>query len=272
MSGFDSIRLLLCYYYFSAFYIELTSYLLSIGGILLTIIGLYYIPFYIDVDIYKTFFYLNIPYLISIFLLKIVFSVFRCLHKMNDEYNLCGYCLSIIEIYIHIFSIIINLINDIMILSNISFYQKLALNKKSNNYPMLNNIEIISTKVILSLIFFIILNLLLLSIANNILIGLKIKDSYYYYKLSINIELKNTELENNNKNKKDKKKKIYKHGKKEKKTNNNQKKENKVTETDNINCHTSNISNIKDSIIDLNNENEKKDYNKNLKNNEEKKN
>lgn len=272
MNGFDSTRLLLCYYYFSAFYIQLSSYLLSTTGILLTIMGLYYIPFNIDVDIYKTFFYLNFPYFILILILNIAFSVFRCLNIMNDNYNLCGYCLSIISIYIHIFGIIINIINDIMILNNISFYQKLAVNKQSKDYPLLNNIEIISTKVILSLILFIILNLLFLSIADNILIGLKINDSYYHYKLSINIELKNKELEDNNKKKKKKNNNNNnKPNKKGNKINNNQK-ENKNTEIDTINCHTSHISNIKDSIYILDDENEKKDYNKNLKNNEEKKN
>ena len=181
-------RLLLCYYYISASSIHIITWILSAFGILLTIIGLYYIPFYIDSNIYRIFFVINIPYFITIIIFNIVYYIFRRLYLMNDSLNLWGYGISIVEIYFNIFGIITNTINDIMIFYNIDYYEKSLSSKKSNKLKKMSNIQIICPKIILPIIFIIWINSLLLAITNNILIYLKINSSCYNYKLSLAIE------------------------------------------------------------------------------------
>ena len=123
-------RFLLCYYYFSAVFIQITSFFLSIIGIILTKIGVHKIPFYIDVNIYEILFNINIPYFFFIIIFNIIFYFFRCANLMNSELNLWGFGLSIIEIYVSIFGIVTNLINDSMIFYNTYYYQKSNMLKK----------------------------------------------------------------------------------------------------------------------------------------------
>ena len=181
-------RFLLWYYYFSALSIEITSLILSFVGILMTITGLYYIPFFIDSNIYKIFFCSNIPYFLIIIIFHVIYYFLRRLELMNDQCNLCGYGFSIVEIYVNIFGIITSIINDVMILYNISYYEELSLKKKSGKYQKLKLYQKLCPKIILPLILVLWINLLFLSIANNVLIYLKINGSCYNYQLSMSLE------------------------------------------------------------------------------------
>lgn len=234
---FNFFRLLLCYNYFPALAIQISSFILSILGIFLIKLGLLKIPFYVDAYIYKFFFHVNIPYFLLIFLFNLTFLIFRCTHLMNNDLNLWGFGLSIIEVYVAIFGIITNLINESMIIYNIKDYKKLAMEKKSNK--VIKNDQLIYTKIILPGIIIIWLNILLLSISDLILINLKIDGSYNNYRLSMEIE-KQIVNEEINKNQKRGKKKKKEKNPKDKKPNYNNK---------------SNTNAIQESVIQLNDNN-----------------
>ena len=219
MLKFDCVRLLLCYYYFPALAIQISCWILSIFGGILTQFGLSLIPFYIDNYIHKFFFLINLPYFILIFLFNLTFFIFRYADLMNDELNLWGFSLCIFEVYVVVFGIVTNLINGAMIMYNIKYYQELSIKTKSKKYPMLKYEQIRNTKIILIIILIIWINILFLSISDIILINLKINDSYYNYKLSMEIENKNTEEQKNNMKKKKKIKKKKKKNPQEKKQN-----------------------------------------------------
>ena len=237
MYQFDVYDLLLFYKFFSARIIQLTSFFISIFGCLLIKYGLSIIPFFIDAHIYEFFFFVNIPYFIFIILLNIVFFTFRCLRLMNDELNLWGFGLVIIEVYISIFGLITNILNDIMIFYNISFYQTKS-NKNPKKFPILVKKQLNSTKIILPIILFIWINILYLSITDCILINFKINCSYYTYKLVLNEENK---ISNENKTKIEPKKK------KPKKPKSNQAPNDKKNKKQN--------NDLKDSVFKLNDDN-----------------
>lgn len=175
-------HLLLCYYFFSAFYIQITSYFLTIIGIILTKIGVHKMPFKKNFDIYEIFFNINIPYFLFIIFFKVIFLIFRCIDVMNNDLNLWGYGLSIIEIYVSAFGIVTNIINDSMIWYNI-YFEKGSKNNITNE-------ELKNMKIYLLSIIFIWINILFLSITDNVLINLKINDSYYHYNKSKKTEIK----------------------------------------------------------------------------------
>ena len=79
MSHFNFSIFLLCYSRFSPLAIEITCVILSIIGGLITYFGKDKIPFYIDVNIYKIFYLINIIYFIIIFIFNIIFIIFRFL-------------------------------------------------------------------------------------------------------------------------------------------------------------------------------------------------
>jgi hypothetical protein len=106
---------------------------------------------------------------------------------MNNELNLWGYGLSIIEIYISIFGIITNIINDSMIFYNINDYQKSSMLKKTKKSTLTDG-QLLYTKIILIIIFVIWINILFLAISDNVLINLKIDGSYNNYYKSMKIE------------------------------------------------------------------------------------
>ena len=126
---------------------------------------------------------------------------------MNTDLNLWGFGLAIIEIYISIFGIITNILNDVMIFYNISFYQQKALKKNSSKIPILTEVQLKTTKIILPIIVFMWINILYLSITDCILINFKINGSYYTYKLALNRENLFSEEYNTMKSGKKKKKK-----------------------------------------------------------------
>ena len=180
----DIYNLLLCYNYFSSLAIQIANIVLSIIGTIITNLGLTKIPFHIDSYIYKFCFKLNILYFIIIILINISFFVFSYLGLINDSLNLIAYILSIVEIYTSIFGIISNFINNFLILDNMKIYQKLANIKKDKKHPLLTDKQILLTKLIIIAIFFIMINLILLSFSDNLRISLQINGSYSNYKKS----------------------------------------------------------------------------------------
>lgn len=263
MYRFDVFDLLLCFKYFSPQIIQLTSLLISILGCLLIRYGLSKIPFFIDAHIYEFFFFINIPYFFFIISFNIIFFIFRCCRLMNTDLNLWGFGLAIIEIYISIFGIITNILNDIMIFYNMSFYQQKALKKNSSKIPILTEVQLKSTKIILPIIVFMWINILYLSITDCILINYKINGSYYTYRLALNQENLFSEEYNAMKNvKKQKKKKEKKKIVKE--FNENKINNDSITILNNENTPNNNI-NIQDSVKPLNDE--EKNSRENTKNN-----
>jgi hypothetical protein len=180
----DIYNLLLCYNYFSSLAIQIANIVLSIIGTIITNLGLSKIPFHIDSYIYKFCFKLNILYFIIIILINISFFVFSYLDLINDSLNLIAYILSIVEIYTSIFGIISNFINNFLILDNMKIYQNLANIKKDKKHPLLTDKQILLTKLIIIAIFFIMINLILLSFSDNLRISLQINGSYSNYKKS----------------------------------------------------------------------------------------
>ena len=278
MEQFDLYNLLLCYKYFSAKTIQITNLTITIIGCFIIKYGLRIIPFFIEDDIYEFFFFINIPYFFLIIFFNIIFFIFRYLRLMNDELNLWGFGLAIIEIYISIFGIITNFIDDFLIFYNISLYQKKS-QKNSKKYPLLTNDQLVGTKIILPLIVFLWINILYLSITDCILINFKINGSYHTYQMALKQEnlIFEENMKKNFKPKKNKNKKKKKEKKKDK-----EKEENKTEHIEvknDINNNETNISmnkqekNINESNVYLNNEDENNNniINNNLNNNENKK-
>ena len=204
MNKCDMTYLLLCYNRFSPLIIEITCLILCLIGGILTHFGLLGIPFHIDSNIYKFFFFINIPYFTIIAILNGIFLVFRCLNLINNTLNLWGYGLSIIEIYLALFGLITSLINDSLIITNIRNYDILS-KRNSEKYPMITPDEELNTKIILPIILFIWFNFLLMALTDNLLINLKINGSYHNYELAIEenrkfIESQNHRGENNQDN------------------------------------------------------------------------
>ena len=205
----DASYFLLCYSRFPPLIIEIILVSLSILGSIITYFGLSGIPFHIDSKIYKIIFLINIPYFILMIILNIIFIIFRYHDLMVNELYLWGYGLSIVEVYITVFGLTTNLINDALIISNMDYYQEICLIQNSSKYPMITSKEWLYTKIILPIILFFWANMFIMSITDNWLINLRIKDSYNNYKLALNEEIKYSqnhnkkheeEIDNQNKN------------------------------------------------------------------------
>ena len=266
MPQFEFYNLLLCYNYFNGYAIQIANFIFSIIGSAFILYGNTRIPFHIDISIYKFFFSINIPYFIFIVIFNIIFLIFRWTDLMNNGANLWAFGLSIIQIYIAIFGIITNLINDSMIFYNMSNYQKLSIQKNSPKYPLLTKGEIYNTKIILPVIFIIWINILYLCISDSILINLRINGSYSKYCLAIKKEelfnSQNAEL-NQRRQKIPKKKKVSKKQKNQKNqnmnNNNNDNTDNNIVIDDSVNKVKNNNDN--NGIQIINDDNINKDYN-----------
>ena len=196
MCKFDSSYLLLCYTRFSPLAIEISCTILSILGGIITYFGSEIIPFHIDANIFKIFFLINIAYFIIIIIFNILFIFFRYYDLMNNELYIWGYALSIVEIYIALFGLITNLIDDSLILTNMKYYQENVSKKNTSKYPIITSAEWLTTKIILFIIIFIWANILLMTITDNFLINLKIEASYHNYELALEDEKKFTDKQN----------------------------------------------------------------------------
>ena len=177
----NSTYILLCYIAFPPMLIEISSSILSIIGGATIYYGLSGIPFHSIDKIYKTIFIMNIPFFIILILINILFIFFRAFDKINNEFNLWCYYISMIEMIFSTIILFINLIYDSFIIKEII---DIVLTRK----------EWLFTKIILSIIPFILINILLMNVADNLLISLKINGSYRQYELAIEAENK----QNNN--------------------------------------------------------------------------
>ena len=177
----NSTYILLCYIAFPPMLIEISSSILSIIGGATIYYGLSGIPFHSIDKIYKAVFIMNIPFFIILILINILFIFFRAFDKINNEFNLWCYYISMIEMILSTIILFINLIYDSFIIKEII---DIVLTRK----------EWLFTKIILSIIPFILINILLMNVADNLLISLKINGSYRQYELAIEAENK----QNNN--------------------------------------------------------------------------
>lgn len=177
----NSTYILLCYIAFPPMLIEISSSILSIIGGATIYYGLSGIPFHSIDKIYKAVFIMNIPFFIILILINILFIFFRAFDKINNEFNLWCYYISMIEMIFSTIILFINLIYDSFIIKEII---DIVLTRK----------EWLFTKIILSIIPFILINILLMNVADNLLISLKINGSYRQYELAIEAENK----QNNN--------------------------------------------------------------------------
>ena len=196
MANCNSAYILLCYILISPLIIEIILFSLCILGLIITYFGLSKLPFYIDSKIYKIIFFINIPYFIMMIILNIIFLIFRYYDLMINKLYLWGFGLSIVEIYIALFGIITNLLNDAMIISNMRYYNEISKNMKSSKYPMITPKELLYTKIILPIILFFWINMLLMSLADNLLINLRVKGSYRLYELALKEERNNRNQNN----------------------------------------------------------------------------
>ena len=185
MSGCKVTHFLLCYSRFYPKTLEKLNILFSIIVGITTYIGHPKIPFYIDSQIYKKIYFLNIPYFIIIILLNIVFLFFRFFYVMNFRLHFWGYSLSVAEIYVALFGTITNLINDSIIISNINYYQELSMKKKFQKFGLITTEELLYTKIIFPVILFIWVNIILVALTDNLLISMKISGSYHTYELAM---------------------------------------------------------------------------------------
>ena len=184
----NSTYILLCYIAFPPMLIEISSSILSIIGGIAIYYGLTGIPFHLLDKIYKTIFIMNIPFFIILILINILFIFFRAFDKINNELNLWCYYSSMVEIVFSIIVLFLNLIYDSFIIKEII---DIVLTRK----------EWLFTKIILSIIPFILINILLMNVADNLLISLKINGSYRQYELAIDAENKiNSKKEQNDSN------------------------------------------------------------------------
>ena len=122
-------------------------------------------------------------------ILNATFIIFRHYDLINNELNVWGYGLSFFEIYLSIFGIFTNLINDALIISILRDYENIVI-KNPSKYHIIKPIEWLYTKIVLPVILLIWLNMLLLSLTDNFLIYLKINDSYRNYLLALEDEEK----------------------------------------------------------------------------------
>ena len=290
MSKCNLAYFLFCYTRFKAKYLEIISLLISIIGGIITFFGLSGIPFYIDSNIYKIIYIINIPSFFVIILLNIIFLFFRYYDRINNELNNLSYGLSVVEIYFDLFGIIINLINDALIISNIQYYNELSKKKKSSKYPLITPKQKLYIEIVLPIILFIWINLILMALSDNLLINLKINDSYHKYELALEDEdnfnknkdkenskdSNSTEPETNNKVNKniDKNDNNKKNVKKENDMNNNEINKNNNIVTNDKKSRKHVISDLTDSKFAFNDDDNNNNNNlkENLKQNEEMKN
>lgn len=184
----NSTYILLCYIKFPPMLIEITTSILSIIGGILIYYGLSEIPFHSIDKYFKLLFTMNIPFFILLMIINILFIFFRYFDKINNEFNLWCYYISMCEIIFSTINLILNLIYDTFVIQEII---NIVLTRK----------EWFFTKIILSIILFILINILLMNVTDNFLISLKINGSYCQYELAIEAENKiNKKKEENDTN------------------------------------------------------------------------
>ena len=188
MPSCNSVSILLCYKRFPPILLEIACLISSIIGITFTCFCSKRIPFYADSKIDKILFLSNIPLLIIIFILNILFIVLRRYDLINNELYFWGYGLSSMNIYISIIGIFINLIYEFSFL--------MIIVTENKNYPLINQKQWRYIISFITTIIFIWVNIMLMSITENLLINIKINASYHSYELAIENENKIRQKQN----------------------------------------------------------------------------
>lgn len=179
MCKFDSSYLVLCYTRFSPLTIEIISLIISIIGELISCFNINNIEFLNEENIDKILFLANIFYFAIIIIFNIIIIFFRYYDLINNELNLWGYGLSFIAIIISFCGIVTNILDDLIIITNIK-----------------NCSSLLAIIILISIIFTIWWNLFLMAVTDNWLINNKIKGSYHEYELALKEEKKFTDIQN----------------------------------------------------------------------------
>ena len=182
--------ILLCYNRLRAIQIEIIIFISSIIGIILTTLGILYIPFEIDSITYKKILIINIPISFLIIIFIILFIISRLKYLINDKYNSFFCFLSLGLVLLCLTELISNLINSSLIITNI--YYKYYYDKNK-----ITKIQWIYTLIIIILIIINFFSLVLLSLSENLRINLGINGSYQNYKLAIKLENEIQKSKNN---------------------------------------------------------------------------
>ena len=180
--------LLLCYNNLRALQIEIAIFISSILGVILTFLGLLFIPFEIDSKIHKLIFLLNYPLSIFIIIISMIFFFCRIKYIINDKYNIYFYFLSLFLIILCVLELILNLVNNSLIINNMYYNDYFANNKLVKTKKALTKIQWIFTVSLICILIINLFSLILLSLSENLRINLQIDGSYSNYLLAIKKE------------------------------------------------------------------------------------
>lgn len=173
--------ILLCYIKFPPIIIEILLTILSITGEMIVYCGLSRMFFHEKTKIIKMLWNSNAIILSFIILINIFLVIFRCFHQIYNKLFTLSYSLSVVEIIFSFVGIFINL-------SIIVFVIYLIYNPKKYKHPIITNEEFFFVKISLTALLFFWINILLMSLTDNLLIELKISDSYSEYSKAIDDE------------------------------------------------------------------------------------
>ena len=193
-------KYLLCYKKLSPKSKEIIAIIITLISYILIYLGLKYIPFYIDLDIYKILFILNIFYALIILLLNFIFIFFRYKNIINSACNNLAYILSLIEIYVALFGLLTNLIDDALMINNIRYYNIFLKKSTSGKYKKISKKEITIMYLVMIVMVIFWINNFFLAILDNIMINLRINGTYIEYMNALDEEKKFEENKNQNDN------------------------------------------------------------------------
>ena len=178
----------MCFNRFNALQIDISIIISSIIGIIVTFLGLLFIPFEIDLKIYKIIFIFNIPLSFIIIFISLIFRIFRLKYIMNNRYNIFSYYLSLVLILLCMIELISNLVNDSLIINNMYYNDYFAKFKKYTKIKKLNKSQWINSIIIILFLIINFFSLILLALSENLRINLQIDGSYHDYLKSIKAE------------------------------------------------------------------------------------
>ena len=177
----NSTFILLCYIKFPPLMIEILLPILSIIGNILIYGGLSKMFCHEKTKFIKILWGSNIVFFSFIILINFLLIIFRCFHQIYNKLFSWSYALSVVEIIISFISIFIDLII-------IVFFVYLIYTPSKIKYLILSNEEFSFAKISLSALLFIWINILLMTLTDNLLIELKIYGSYSEYSKAIDDE------------------------------------------------------------------------------------
>ena len=177
----NSTFILLCYIKFPPIIIEILLPILSIIGNILIYSGLSKLFCHEKTKIIKILWSFNIVFFCFIILINFLLIIFRCFHQIYNKLFSWSYALSVVEIIISFIGIFIDLII-------IVFFVYLIYTPSKIKYLILTKEEFSFAKISLTALLFIWINILLMTLTDNLLIELKIYGSYSEYSKAIDDE------------------------------------------------------------------------------------